>query len=118
MFRIRRLTKQSTGECQFIPDRLESFSVKFLWYEANTGTGLTIVPDDIMAINRHHAGTGIYNAADDTDQSSFAGTIGTEQCDDLAIFDFQTDIFKRLEAGLIGFRKVCDGYYRVHISQK
>ena len=56
----------------------------------------------------------IDRAADDADQRRLAGTVRTQECEDLAAADLQIDVLQRLEAGPVGLAKARYGDDGIH----
>src|SRR4051812_47640848 len=68
----------------------------------------------VMARDRHGAGGGVDEAADDADQRGLARAVRTEQREDLAAVDVEIDALERLKAGRIGLREIGDGKDGIH----
>src|SRR5689334_16281477 len=97
MNRIGRAPEQSATEAHGSPDRFKSIGGKFLRDETDLRSGAAVIAPDIAAINQNVTRRWCHNAADDTDQSRFAGAVGTEQGENFPFADFEIDRFQRLE---------------------
>src|SRR5689334_6302962 len=98
MSRIGRAPEQSATEAHGSPDGFESVGGKFLRDETDLRSGAAVIAHDIAAIDKNITRRRRHNAADDTNQSRFAGAVGTEQGENFPLADFEIDRFQRLES--------------------
>jgi hypothetical protein len=111
---IAGLAEQAAAEGHGPPNGLEGVGRQLLRHEADHRAGGAVVPDDVVAVDRHGAGTGIDDAADDADQRRLAGAVRAEQAENLALADLQVDIFKRLKTRGVGLGKIGNGNDGLH----
>src|SRR5678816_2050558 len=97
MSRIGRSPEQSATEAHRRPNRFESVRGELLRDKSDLRSGAAIIAHDIAAIDENTTRRRRHNAADNTDQSRFAGAVGTEQGENLALEDFEIDRFQCLE---------------------
>ena len=82
--------------------------------ESSWGTSPIIASDcpvvggDVFAVDLNRARRRIDDAADDADQRRFAGAVGAEQGENLALLYFKIDVLKSRKAGGVSFGKIGD----------
>jgi hypothetical protein len=86
-----RLAPQAAAESGRGPDRLERIRRQLLRHQTDHRPGGAVVPDDVVAVDRHAAFAGIEDAANDADQRRLARAVRSQQREDLASSDVEVD---------------------------
>ena len=85
---------------------LEGVGRQFLRHQTDQRARLPIIGNDVVAVDFHHAGRRIDDAADDADQCRLAGAVRAEQREDLAMANVQADVFECLESGSVNLVEI------------
>ncbi|MNT03907.1 hypothetical protein D3C72_1384640 [compost metagenome] len=85
---------------QRLPNREKRIENQFLGHHAEHAARHAVVVHHIVPEHAHAARIGAVQAREDRDQRGLAGTVGTEQAEELAALDGETDTLERLQVAV------------------
>ena len=114
MSRVRPFSEQSAAVGYGRPNRFEHVGGELLGNQANHGTRLPIVLNDVVTAHSDSASARGDNAANDTDECCLAGPVGSEQREYFAFINVEIDALQSVKTGLVGLRQAFDRDYLRH----
>ena len=98
---------------QYLPDGEKGIVGNLLGHHTEAAAGMAVLGDNVVAQDRDTALGGVGQSGDDVDQSGFAGPVGAQQGEKLALFDAQVDSLQGVYITVV-LMHVADGDGRCH----
>src|SRR5690606_31277574 len=70
------------------------------------GACSTVLPHDVMSVSQHYARAWRDDAADDADERGLAGSVRSQEREDLALADLEIDRLQSLKPGGVDLRDI------------
>ena len=99
---VARAAEQPAREGHGRQHGFEHVDRQFLRNQTDEAACRLVIGERIVAGNLDRPGGGRDDAADDADQSRFAGAVGAEESEDLPLVDRQIDAVKCCKSALVG----------------
>src|SRR5688500_894649 len=88
--------------------------MQLLRHQADLAARGAIIGLDVVAVDGDRAAGRGDDAADDADHRRLAGAVGAQQCEDLAVLDFEVERLERLQPRRISLAQALDRNGRHH----